>query len=161
MRNRNSKGAGPTEFTDEDNNEDPDSSEQIPTAEHLAKSFLHEEGIKETEDLQYTLSSRPQAIQDSDILQASEVDEIDQGTGTALSIPRFLTTFLQGIVDRLQVTITNIQFTLRTQLQLNERNHFDQRQVSMSVITKVKEVIVDALSSTGNFRKSSQIIELS
>ena len=136
----------------EEVNDGPGSDDHIPTPADLAKSFLLDKGVKKDKDLQYALSSQSQSLQESDILQESELEISEEGTGTTLSMPRFLTNFLQGIVDRLQVTIENVQLTLRAEVEINDRNNIGWREAPLSIIMRIREVDVGALPSIGNLQ---------
>ena len=126
-----------------------DSAEQLPTAEDLAKSFLHEEGIEGNKDLQDALRSRSRLPEESITADGNEDIALNVGTGTALSMPRFLTNFLQGISDRLQVAIKNVQFTLRAAVELNRGTTVERREVPLSIIMGIRNIALSA--SSGNF----------
>ncbi|PMD23955.1 hypothetical protein NA56DRAFT_687462 [Hyaloscypha hepaticicola] len=88
--------------------DDPDS--VIPTAADLAQSFLQTEPEKERAQLEAALLSEAHDIGTSSFM--SEDGELPVGTGTALSLPVFMTTFIQGIVDRVQLRIRGVTFNL-------------------------------------------------
>ncbi len=88
--------------------DDPDSA--IPTAADLAQSFLQTEPEKERAQLEAALLSESHDIGTSSFM--SEDGEVPVGTGTALSLPAFMTSFIQGIVDRVQLRIRGVTFNL-------------------------------------------------
>jgi autophagy-related protein 2 len=90
--------------------EDDDSDSAIPTAADLAQSFLQTEPEEERAELEAAILSETQEIGTSSVL--SEDGELPVGTGTALSLPAFMTNFLRGIVDRVQVRIRGVTFNL-------------------------------------------------
>ena len=82
----------------------------IPTAADLAQSFLQTEPEKERAHLEAALLSEAHDIGTSSFM--SEDGELPVGTGTALSLPAFMTSFIQGIVDRVQLRIRGVTFNL-------------------------------------------------
>lgn len=122
------------------------SGEHIPTAEDLAKSFLHDEGAEGGNALRDAFRSQSQLPQESVILDDNEDVALDTGTGTALSMPRFFTNFLQGISDRLQIAIENVQFTLRATVELNRGNNTEKREVPLSIIMGIQKIALHASS---------------
>ena len=86
----------------------------LPTAEDLAKSFLQEEPVQERRELVASVAAGSKGLEESVASVASESD--DFGTGATIGLPGFLAGFLQGIVDRLQVTVKNIEATVETEI---------------------------------------------
>ena len=124
------------------------SSEHIPTAEDLAKSFLHDERKEGDKDLQDALKPQSQLPRESVILDDNDDIALDTGTGTALSMPRFLTNFLEGVSDRLQIAIENVQFTLQAAVELSRGNNIENREMPLSIIMGVRNIALNA--SNGN-----------
>lgn len=87
---------------------------RIPTTEELAKSFLLDEPAQERKELEATIAADSKGLEDSIVSESSEGD--DNGTGTGVGLPSFLAAFLQGIVDRLQVNIKNVEARFETEL---------------------------------------------
>ncbi|KAF7527002.1 hypothetical protein G7054_g10613 [Neopestalotiopsis clavispora] len=88
--------------------------EIVPPAIDLAQSFLDTEPSKEKAELQAALNAESHDLAAS-IASASEDGSDDDshiGTGQPLSLPVFLADFLQGIVDRTQVSIRGVVFEL-------------------------------------------------
>ncbi|KAI0134523.1 ATG C terminal domain-containing protein [Xylariales sp. AK1849] len=86
----------------------------VPHAIDLAQSFLETQPSTEKAELQAALEAENQDLAAS-VATSSEDgsdDEIPMGTGQALSLPMFLADFLQGIVDRTQISIKGITFQL-------------------------------------------------
>jgi autophagy-related protein 2 len=90
--------------------EDSDSDSAIPTAADLAQSFLQTEPEEERAELEAAILSETQEIGTSSVL--SDDGELPVGTGATLSLPSFMTNFLQGIVDRMQLRIRGVTFSL-------------------------------------------------
>jgi autophagy-related protein 2 len=90
----------------------------VPTAADLAQSFLQAQPSSEKKELEDALAAETQdlgasvAVSDS----GSDDDGLAYGTGQGLSLPLFLTDFLQGIVDRTQITIRGLNFQLDIEL---------------------------------------------
>jgi autophagy-related protein 2 len=88
--------------------------ELVPHAIDLAQSFLDTQPSREKAELQAALEAESHDLAAS-VATSSEDgsdDEIPMGTGQALSLPVFLADFLQGIVDRTQVSIRGVTFEL-------------------------------------------------
>jgi autophagy-related protein 2 len=98
---------------------DPDGLEDereayLPTTEQLAKSFLLEEPIQERRQLEASVALNAKGMEESFASSSSESDEM--GTGATVGLPGFLAGFLQGIADRMQVSVKNVVATLDTEL---------------------------------------------
>ncbi|EAQ85763.1 hypothetical protein CHGG_07016 [Chaetomium globosum CBS 148.51] len=86
-------------------------SEAVPTAADLAQSFLETQPVAEKEELEQALAAETQDLAAS--MAASEPESDDDspvGTGQPLSLPVFLTNFLHGIVDRIQIRVQSVTF---------------------------------------------------
>ncbi|KAI0833109.1 hypothetical protein F5Y06DRAFT_182313 [Hypoxylon sp. FL0890] len=94
----------------------PGSSEEgdpVPHAIDLAQSFLETQPLKEKADLQAALEAETQDLGASVTSSEDGSDEdYPLGTGQPLSLPTFLADFLQGILDRVQVSIKGVTFHL-------------------------------------------------
>jgi len=85
----------------------------VPTAADLAQSFLETQPSSEKKELEQALAAETQDLGASVALSESESDDdLAYGTGQALTLPVFLTDFLQGIVDRMQVRIRGVSFQI-------------------------------------------------
>ncbi|KAK0619224.1 hypothetical protein B0T14DRAFT_537101 [Immersiella caudata] len=83
----------------------------VPTAADLAQSFLETQPSSEKKELEEALAAETQDLGASVALSESESDDdLAYGTGQALTLPAFLTDFLQGVVDRVQVRIRSVTF---------------------------------------------------
>ncbi|KAI1806103.1 hypothetical protein F4811DRAFT_189671 [Daldinia bambusicola] len=105
---RASKGPARTKMGPTSNEGDP-----VPHAIDLAQSFLETQPSKDKAALQAALEAETQDL-GSSILSSEDGSEDDYplGTGQPLSLPTFLADFLQGIVDRLEVSIKGVAFHL-------------------------------------------------
>ncbi|KAK3942264.1 autophagy-related protein 2 [Diplogelasinospora grovesii] len=92
---------------------DKDDAEVVPSAADLAQSFLETQPSLQKKELEEALAAESHdlgasmALSDAD----SDTDEaLAYGTGQTLSLPAFLTGFLQGIVDRMQIRVQSLRF---------------------------------------------------
>ncbi|KAH8911691.1 hypothetical protein BR93DRAFT_3106 [Coniochaeta sp. PMI_546] len=90
----------------------------VPTPADLAQSFLQAQPSSEKKELEEAIAAETQdlgasvAVSDS----GSDDDGLAYGTGQGLSLPAFLTDFLQGIADRIQMVIRRVNFQLDVEL---------------------------------------------
>lgn len=95
-------------------NEDEAAGEDlVPTAADLAQSFLETQPNRERRALEEALVAEKQDLGAS-VTSSEDGSEEDLafGTGQGLSLPAFLTDFLQGVVDRTCVTIKDVALYL-------------------------------------------------
>ncbi|KAJ4396090.1 autophagy- protein 2 [Gnomoniopsis smithogilvyi] len=92
---------------------EPAREDLVPTAADLAQSFLETQPNQERRALEEALAAEKQDLGAS--VTSSEdgsEDDLAFGTGQGLSLPVFLTDFLQGVVDRTRVTIKDVALNL-------------------------------------------------
>ena len=83
----------------------------VPTAADLAQDFLETQPVAEKKELEEALAAETQDLVASVAISESESDDDSTlGTGQGLSLPAFLTNFLQGIVDRIQIRVQGVAF---------------------------------------------------
>ncbi|KAL2019735.1 hypothetical protein VTK56DRAFT_9272 [Thermocarpiscus australiensis] len=84
----------------------------VPTAADLAQSFLETQPVAEKKELEEAIAAESQDLGASVAISEPESDDDSSefGTGQALSLPAFLTDFLQGIVDRMQIRVHGVTF---------------------------------------------------
>jgi autophagy-related protein 2 len=86
----------------------------LPTTDDLAESFLKSEPKEEREELEAAISSQSQYLQQS---TTSLSDDGEVGIGNeGLSLPSFISSFIQGITDRLQVKVNGINIRIAMDL---------------------------------------------
>ncbi|KAK5132156.1 hypothetical protein LTR08_000313 [Meristemomyces frigidus] len=86
----------------------------IPTTQELAKSFLLDESARERQQLAASLAIHTKGVDESIVSESDDGDDL--GVGAAVGLPGFLAGFLQGIVDRLQVHVRNVEIRVETQV---------------------------------------------
>lgn len=85
----------------------------VPTAADLAQSFLETQRSSDKKELERALAAESHDLGASVALSESETSDdsdLAYGTGQALTLPVFMTDFLQGIVDRMQIRIQGLRF---------------------------------------------------
>lgn len=144
-------------------------SDPVPHAIDLAQSFLETQPQKDKAALQAALQAETQDLGAS---VASSEDGSDEdyplGTGQPLSLPTFLADFLQGIVDRLQVSIKTVTFHLDVQVPV-EPNSSDPELVTFQlaiddvkaegVTTAVDETTAEGVSKIAH-KEGKRCVEL-
>lgn len=88
----------------------------IPTTQEVAKSFLRHEPTEEREELEAAVAASTKGVEESVISESSESDDGGAGMGMGVGVPGFLTSFLQGIVDRFKLEIRNVQVKIETDI---------------------------------------------
>ncbi|QUC23042.1 uncharacterized protein UV8b_07283 [Ustilaginoidea virens] len=112
----------------------------VPNTADLAQSFLETEPLSERKQLEAALAAESADLGASvTTSDAGSEDDLQLGTGQPLSLPGFLTDFLQGIVDRTQVTIENVAFQLDLEVPA-EFNSSRMEPVSFQVVLGQVEV---------------------
>ena len=96
-RRRREKGAEASEF---------------PNAADLAQSFLEQESLSEKKELEEALAEAQDLTSSLALSDDGSEDEAALGTGQGLTVPAFLTGFLLGILDRVEVRIRNVTFQM-------------------------------------------------
>lgn len=85
--------------------------EPVPTAADLTQSFLQTQTPLEKQALENALVAERQDLGASvSLSEDGSEEDLTYGTGQGLSLPVFLTDFLQGVVDRTRVTVRDVNF---------------------------------------------------
>lgn len=85
----------------------------VPSAPEIAASFLHEQSVHDRKEIESSLAADRKEIDES---MFSDSSHDDVGTGTTMGITAYLATYLEGIMDRMQVRIKNVVLSLETNL---------------------------------------------
>ena len=118
--------------------------EVVPHALDLAQSFLDTQPVNEKAELQAALEAQSQDLAAS--MASSEdgsEDDFPLGTGQPLSLPTFLAGFLQGIVDRTQVSIKGVTFQLDVKVPVEPSSNVSE---SASVSEPASELVTFQLA---------------
>lgn len=92
---------------------------RIPTTNDLAQSFLESEPREKKAELEAAISSQSQHLQRPSGTPSDDEEEEDLGIGSeGVSLPSFIAAFLKGVVDRLQVKVTDV--TSRVEMDLRQ-----------------------------------------
>ncbi|KAK0708778.1 hypothetical protein B0T21DRAFT_416172 [Apiosordaria backusii] len=120
----------------------------VPTAADLAQSFLETQPVSEKKELEQALVAESQDLGASVTMSEPESDdESSFGTGQALSLPAFLTDFLQGIVDRTQVRIQGVTFQVDTEVPVDVNSQTPELVTFQLLLDKVD---VEGVTTTGD-----------
>jgi autophagy-related protein 2 len=112
-RERSSSGSGAESSRGvSPSGEEQDSKSALPTVADLAVSFLDTEPPEEKAELEAAILSQSQMLGASVAYSEEGDDDYALGTGTGLTLPSFMTNFLKGIVDRLEVRVRRITLDL-------------------------------------------------
>ncbi|EPE30394.1 hypothetical protein GLAREA_03361 [Glarea lozoyensis ATCC 20868] len=126
---------------------DDDSEQVIPTAIDLAQSFLQAEPEEEKEKLEAALLSQTQELNPSSSFIEDD-EEVPVGTGAPISLPVVFMTFLQGIVDRLQVRIRGITINVDLEVASDaQKAPLPNPPDSVTVQLKVEDVDIEGVTS--------------
>ena len=85
---------------------------EFPNAADLAQSFLEQEAPSEKKELEEALAGAQDLTSSLALSESESEDEAALGTGQGLTVPNFLTGFLLGILDRVEVGIRNVTFQM-------------------------------------------------
>jgi autophagy-related protein 2 len=130
--------------------------EVVPTAADLAQSFLETQPVAQKQELEQALAAETQDLGAS--MAASESgsdDDSTVGTGQTLSLPAFLTDFLQGIVDRFQVHVRGVTFQVDVEVPV------DPSSPAPELVTfqlSLDNINVEGVTSTGDSQDGSPAI---
>ena len=125
----------------------------IPTAADLAESFLQTEPVEEKAELEAAILSETQELGTSVL---SEDGEIPVGTGAGLGLPGFVASFLQGIVDRLQIKINGVTINLDVDIPYK----VSQSSVSHTIDTVTVQFKVDNIDVEGVTHELDEAIDV-
>ena len=126
-----------------------ESEDRIPTTESLAKSFLLEEPVQERRELEASVAANTRGLEESIVSESSEGDDL--GTGATIGLPGFLAGFLQGVVDRLQVSVKNVEAKLETEVKGD-----GQQPIPVTIRLHIGEADLQSVLSGGNGAESRE-----
>ncbi|KAF2276964.1 uncharacterized protein EI97DRAFT_375734 [Westerdykella ornata] len=133
-------------FSSDDSSQDHD--ENIPTIDHLARSFIKEEPETELRELEEAIQSQSQSLQES-VASSTDSDE-GAGLGKPLGLPTFLRRLLNTALDRLQITATQIHVEVEDQLSPGSPDTDQEGQEPfVSLSFHLDSIAVDTVTSEG------------
>lgn len=112
----------------------------IPSPKRLARSILLEEPIEDKQELEARYMAKSSSSDFS--------DESALGTGTSLGLPGVIAAFLQGIIDRAQVKIKNVDLRLSLMSEVPEAP-------STILAVNIASIVADSALAYTNSRDSS------
>ncbi|OQO01974.1 hypothetical protein B0A48_12447 [Cryoendolithus antarcticus] len=83
---------------------------RLPTTADVARSFLHDEPLEERRELEASVAASSRGVEESFASESSGSSEA--GTGAVPGLPAFLAGWLQGVIDRFELAISNVRVTL-------------------------------------------------
>ncbi|KAL9612934.1 MAG: hypothetical protein Q9167_002517 [Letrouitia subvulpina] len=101
-------GGVDTDSVSQGMNSDSEQRDGIPTTDDLATSFLQTETKEEKAQLQAAIV-QSQNLEETEMHDSIPDETSALGVGTGLSLPRFLASFLEGVGDRLQLKVKELQ----------------------------------------------------
>lgn len=121
------------------NAKSPEESDPVPHPIDLAQSFLETQPLQDKAALQAALDAETQDLGAS-VTGSEDSSEEDYplGTGQPLSLPTFLADFLQGILDRLQVSIKGVTFQLNVEVPVEPNSTISELVTFQLAIDEVK-----------------------
>lgn len=107
----------------ESRNEAATSPHSVPTAADLTQSFLETQPARDKRALEDALAAERQDLGASvSLSEDGSEEDLTYGTGQGLTLPDFLTDFLQGVVDRTRITIRDVNFHLGVEVPLESNS---------------------------------------
>lgn len=146
-----------------------DDSMPVPNAIDLAQSFLETEPKAERQRLEQALEAETQDLGASFTASedGSEEEQPAFGTGQPLSLPFFLADFLQGLLDRMQISIKAVSFQLEMDIP-QESNNGEAKPMSfqialddVSIEGVTNQPATDAQPSTIEHKEGKRLVSLS
>ncbi|TVY49740.1 Autophagy-related protein [Lachnellula occidentalis] len=155
--NKPSRTSGHSGRRESDFTDDDDVDPALPTAADLAQSFLQTEPENAKAELEAAILSETQELGTASSVMSDD-GELPIGTGAPLSLPTFITNFLQGMADRLQVRIHGITLNLELELP-NESSRSPTVNPADTVTVQLKVENVDVEGVTQGLKESTIVGE--
>ncbi|KAK6429682.1 autophagy-related protein 2, partial [Oleoguttula sp. CCFEE 5521] len=82
----------------------------LPTTADVARSFLHDEPLEDRRELEASIAASSHGVEESFASESSGSSEA--GTGAVPGLPAFLAGWLQGVIDRFELAVSNVRVIL-------------------------------------------------
>ncbi|PGH12855.1 hypothetical protein AJ80_06564 [Polytolypa hystricis UAMH7299] len=119
----------------------------IPSPTDLAQSFLESEPREEKAELEAAISSQSHHFQQPDVV--SDDGEEELGLHDGVSLPSFIAGFLKGVVDRLQLKVTDTTLRIDMDIRQDEatRRSTDSALDPITGLFTVQDITVNGIAS--------------
>ena len=122
----------------------------LPTTADLAKSFLETERAVKRENIEAVISSRSEDVQSPEVINTDEGEDGLTGTAIGLSLPSFLTGFLKGISDRLEIRIKDVELSVDTNLPSDVTyTEGTATRTNVTIYLRAEEITIDKVTVAG------------
>jgi autophagy-related protein 2 len=111
--------SSPPPYRDDVSDTSSDGDEHVPTVDELANSFLRAEPTQEIRELEQELESRSEYLQESMATSDDGSEEGSAGMGAPLALPNYLRNILNTALDRLNISVNNIDIEVEDQFPLD------------------------------------------
>lgn len=133
--------------SDQSDNGSDDDDEHVPTVDELAKSFMKTEPVEEIRELQQELESQSEYMQES-VASSDDGDEASAGIGAPLALPAYLRNILNTALDRLSITVNDIDMEVEDHLLRDAVDPLKLDQSSpVSLNFHVERIAIDSITS--------------
>ena len=116
----------------------------------MAKSFLQSEPRERKAELEAAIA-QSQNLDQSQVFSEDGDGTPDLGVGNAISLPRFLSEFLQGVIDRIEVKVSNVVLDLDLKVDLpsegSARSDESDKSDVVTIRLSVETIALDGVTS--------------
>ncbi len=133
------------------NNSDKEKlSEDLPTTDDVAKSFLQSQPKERKAEFEAAIV-QSQHLDQSQVSSEDGDGMPDLGVGHAISLPGFLSEFLKGVIDRIEVKVQNVVLDLDLKIDLpsegSARSDESDRSDVVTIRLSVETIALDGVTS--------------
>ena len=133
--------------------DDEEFSEHLPTTDDLAKSFLQSEPREYKAELKAAIA-QSQQLEQSQVSGEDGDEPSSLGVGNTISLPGFLSDFLKGVVDRIQLKVQNVTLDLDLKVDLNSegsaRSDGLDKLDAVTMRLSIEDIALDGVTSVIN-----------
>ena len=124
--------------------------EDLPTTDDVAKSFLQSEPRERKAELEAAIV-QSQHLDQSQVFSENGDGTPDLGVGNAISLPGFLSEFLKGVIDRIEVKVKNVVLDLDLKVDLpsegSARSDESDKSDVVTIRLSVETIALDGVTS--------------